>query len=650
MPAAPAPAPAAAPTPEPAAGGAEVRPQVIAFIFDRLSAQARSNAYKAALTYLDRGHVEGDLVGVFAIDLALRTLQPFTTEPDLIRAGLQAASEQGNTAAGSGRGRLRELTDVVSAGERATDAATGAAPSGPGAGAAGQSIAASAGAGAMNQALARMQTGMLRALDTLERDQQGYASTNGLLSVVTGLKALPGRKTVVFFSEGLAIPTNVQDQFKAVIHNANKANVSVYAMDAAGLRTDSQYEETRKEINQAGERRLAQVERGGDVSSGAMTRDLERNEDLLRLAPDSGLGQLANETGGFLIQNTNDAANAFRRIEEDMRFHYLLGYSPSNENYDGKFRSISVKVKRSGLKVQTRQGYFAVRAPESTPLRSYEAPALAQLDQKTRPNAFPIEAVALSFPASNRRTLAPVLVRVPANTMTYQPEKQDKSGKKMHQADFTVVARVTNAAGQEVDRLSQHYLLRAPQENLQAARGGDVLFYREADLPPGRYTVDAIAYDALAQKAGAVTTTVEVPAVADGQPRLSSVVLVGRAEKASPGDVQAENPLFYGDTILYPNMGAPYRKSATPNLGFFFTLYGVPPGTAAPKATIEVYKGDQGAGRVVADLPAPDANGRIQYAGALPLQGFTPGAYTFKVTTTAGAGTVSRQASFVVAE
>jgi hypothetical protein len=209
---------------------------------------------------------------------------------------------------------------------------------------------------------------------------------------------------------------------------------------------------------------------------------------------------------------------------------------------------------------------------------------------------------------------------------------------------------VTNAAGQEVDRLSQQYLLRAPQENLPAARSGDVLFYREADLPPGRYTVDAVAYDALTQKASVVSTALDVPATAENGPRLSSVVLVGRAEKAAPADVQPENPLFYGETILYPNMGGPFRKSATPNLGFFFTVYGVPTGSPPPKATIEVYRGEQGAGRVTADLPAPDANGRIQYAGALPLQSFAPGSYTFKVTTNAGGSSVSRQAPFVIAE
>ena len=55
---------------------------------------------------------------------------------------------------------------------------------------------------------------------------------------------------------------------------------------------------------------------------------------------------MAADTGGFLIKGTNDVGSAFRRIDEDMRFHYLLTYSPSNDVMDGKFRTITVKVRR----------------------------------------------------------------------------------------------------------------------------------------------------------------------------------------------------------------------------------------------------------------------------------------------------------------
>ena len=638
--------PTAAPAPS-ARPPVETRPQVIAFVFDRLSPEARNIAQKAALTYVDKGRVEGDLVGVFAIDLALRTVQPFTSEVELIRSGLDRAATQGNTAYSDNRTPTRDLIDAAMRGQQAAEGTTGA---NPGQGGSATDIGGAAASGAITNAVATIQSRMLRSFEALERDQQGYASTNGLLSVVSGLKSLPGRKTVVFFSEGLAIPANVVAQFRSVIASANRANVSVYAMDAAGLRAHSMNEETRNEMLQSQARRSQVLESGRDDTGGAMTKTLERNEDLLRLNPESGLGQLAAETGGFLIRDTNDAAAAFRRIEEDMRFHYLLGYTPANENWDGRFRTIAVKVKRSGIRVQARQGYYAIRSIERAPIRSYEAPALARLDSARRPHDFPLQVTGLSFPSAERPGLAPVLVRIPGTAVSYAPDKEDRSGQKLQTGDLSVVVRIRSASGEEADRVSQHYPLSVPTASLEDARRGDILFYREVDLGPGRYTLEAVGYDAVSQKASVSTAVLEVPRATPGTPRLSSVLIVGRAEKVQASEQQSANPLYFGETILYPSMGEPVRKSASSALGFFFTLYGVSPGSGPAKALLEVFRGEAAAGRVGTELPAPDAAGRIQYAGALPLQGFAPGSYRLRVTATTGAGSDVRETQFTVAE
>ena len=79
----------------------------------------------------------------------------------------------------------------------------------------------------------------------MERDQQGYATTNGLFAIIGTLGRIPGRKSLVLFSEGIAIPPAVQRLFLGVIDAANRANVSIYTMDAAGLRAESEQAETR---------------------------------------------------------------------------------------------------------------------------------------------------------------------------------------------------------------------------------------------------------------------------------------------------------------------------------------------------------------------------------------------------------------------
>ena len=88
--------------------------------------------------------------------------------------------------------------------------------------------------------LAQMESQMIRDFDAMERDQQGYSTTNGLFAVIGALRRLPGRKSLVLFSEGLAIPPAVQRLFLGVIDAANRANVSIYTMDAAGLRAESE--------------------------------------------------------------------------------------------------------------------------------------------------------------------------------------------------------------------------------------------------------------------------------------------------------------------------------------------------------------------------------------------------------------------------
>ena len=164
----------------------------------------------------------------------------------------------------------------------------------------------------------------------LERDQQGYGTMNAMTAVVNALKLVPGRKSVLFFSEGLVIPPNVMPRFLSLIDEANRANVAVYAMDAKGLRAESTQAEARDEINAYAEGRLDSGERSIGAG-GAASRYLERNEDRLRMDPSSGLGQLANETGGFLIAGSNNFDKGFTRVAEDIRAHYVLTYPRASQ-------------------------------------------------------------------------------------------------------------------------------------------------------------------------------------------------------------------------------------------------------------------------------------------------------------------------------
>ena len=114
----------------------------------------------------------------------------------------------------------------------------------PGQGADTAALGANTAEAATRAALDRMD----RSYRDLQSNVEGQASMNALLALVDSLGALPGRKTVVYFCEGLTVAPAVEAKFRSIIATANRKNVSVYALDAAGLRAHSKQAETAREI------------------------------------------------------------------------------------------------------------------------------------------------------------------------------------------------------------------------------------------------------------------------------------------------------------------------------------------------------------------------------------------------------------------
>jgi VWFA-related protein len=610
---------------------------VVALVFDRLSPNARELAHKAAVTYATETFKPDDLGGVFAIDLALHVVQPYTNDARLLTRALDLAASISSNTFSSSAEQARQQTEQAGKLQEQIAANTPTS-SGPGTGPPGSATTMAA------AQLAQLQANMMNTFETLERNEQGYATTNALLSIINPLGNVPGRKAVIFFSEGLSIPPAVEQRFRAVVNAANRANVTFYPIDAAGLRATSVALETSTQLKGLADQRSRQVATGREDRSGRpMSMVMERNENLLRVDPESGLGQLADQTGGFLIRETNNLSAGLLHIDEDMRSHYVLTYVPKNQDYDGKFRQVSVKLDRQGLDVQTRKGYFALRSAGSSPVLDYEAPAIAALYNPKSKGSVPIKTAALSFPEQDRPGLVPVLVETPANWLTYTVDSQ----KNTYSADFTIVALVKDQSGQVVNKLSQHYLLSGPADKIDFAKRGEILFYREAQLGPGKYTVDAVGYESPTGKAGVASANVDVPGVDAAGLRLSSVVVLKRAERLSAADQKENNPFHYGEVLIYPNMGEAINKSAK-QIAFFFDVYTAKSAANAPKLTIEVDQGGKPMAQASQDLPAPDASGRIQYASALPIDGFKPGDYVLKITVSDGKSSASRSVGFSV--
>ena len=416
----------------------------------------------------------------------------------------------------------------------------------------------------------------------------------------------------------MALPSSVQAKFPSVISAANKANVSIYAIDAAGLRIESGTAEAAREINSLMSRRMQQMgSRNDNGTSGPYTKALEKNEDLLRLDPRSGLGELADETGGFLIHDTNDLTSGLRRINDDMRGYYLITYTPKNGDYDGRFRQISLKLSHSNFEVQTRKGYYAVESVGNLPVLDYEAPAIAAARKPhSDSKPFSLRAEALSFPATNRAGLALVVAEARISSFTFTPSTDQKT----YNADFSIVALVKNQADEVVQKMSQHYLMTGLMENLEVAKKSELLFYRETQLPPGSYNVKVIAHDRSTNKVDVQSSLLEVPNSDQAKPRMSSVAVLKRAERLTAEEQKQDQPFHFGELLVYPNLGEPVNRSMAKQLAFFFTAWPARGSTSPLQCTVEILQKTRPLGQTSTQLPAAENQRQNKYASSFPLE------------------------------
>jgi len=609
-----------------------------AIVFDQLTSESLRLAQKATLNYVPLIGESPVRVGVFATDPGIRVLQGFTTDRALVRRAVAGVLPSGIS---SGEQKAERADQLMT---RRQELQGQADPTAGGATASTATLAQNAAALGLRETELRMiqtELNLIRASDHLDRENRGYDTTFALLAVVRSLSSYPGRKTIVFFSEGLPASPVLSAKLDTIIDAANRANVTAYAIDANGLRAKSSAVALKKEMDAFVEERLRQLATGADRTEHPLTMDFERVEDTLRLDSRTGLARLAGDTGGFLVEQSNDLSAAFRRIDEDMQFHYLLTYSPVNTAFDGRFRTIQVKVRQPGAQVFARKGYRALRRPALTAPNDENA-AVAMLDRSPLPNAFPIHAATFSFPDPVRPGLTPVLVRVATDRLRLEPD----SRRATYTGDATIVVRIRDGQGREIQKASQQYVLSGDLKDVDAARNGEILFYRELDVPPGTYTIESIVFDAIGGTGSARIATLTVPAVDGASLSMSSLVLIRRVEELSeaPAKKDGTAPLYVGNRLLYPNIGEPINRSATNELPFYFVLYG---NASAIKVHAQLLRG----GVALADAPVdvPSATGpRVQHLGRLPIAQLPPGTYELRLRVNDGRQDLTRAVFFTL--
>ena len=168
-------------------------------------------------------------------------------------------------------------------------------------------------------------------------------TVQNLQYVVGGLSRIPGRKTIVFLTEGFFVEES-RGLLQSVAAQAGRASTVIYSIDGRGLVSSG-------------------ASADPDVTSPAVSRstNFDTGEDAPLI--------LTMGTGGFMVRHIDDISRAFGLVARDTSTYYVLGYQPDNSRMDGTFRKIEVKPNMDGVSVRARQGYVAVSLPPLEAIR-----------------------------------------------------------------------------------------------------------------------------------------------------------------------------------------------------------------------------------------------------------------------------------------
>jgi VWFA-related protein len=189
-------------------------------------------------------------------------------------------------------------------------------------------------------------------LTQLRQDVFAIGTLGALHYVINGLESLPGRKSVILFSDGITLPRDyAKDRILGILREltdfANRASVVLYTVDARALQTSG----------------LSAVDRTWGLTSEQVAERLEDRKNSIRDTQD-GLILLAEETGGTAVLNSNDLNRSMKRILDDQQGYYLIGYKPDESTFavvngQAKLHHLRVNIKRPGdYKVRTRNGFY----------------------------------------------------------------------------------------------------------------------------------------------------------------------------------------------------------------------------------------------------------------------------------------------------
>ncbi len=621
-----APAPAAAAAPLPLDPLREIR--LVTLVFEGLDVDGKRFFRQAVKDILAMAPEQNLYFSLMTVDQRLQCIQPFTNDRTELMKSLERSQMWSFI-------QLQNQSTQVKA--RLQQAMAGGEPmmQAGGAASAGQAQ------GVVNYRMAKMQYEMLQAAEAADQQSSLRATLDGLWTLVQAQAEIPGRKVILYFNPWFSVSDMFKEQYKSMIGAANRANVSFYTVDPKGLVTWNQSSGGQDLLKNAAKDAMdKQMRHGvGEVSTWD-ARQADRTIDSVSFNPLGWLRDLAKQTGGTAIVETNDWKAPLQSAMEEVQTYYEAAYTPQITNYDGKFRDISVKVDRPDVVVHTRSGYFALPPLKSgQQLYAYEWPLLNALGAPAAPNGVVFQAAAERFNDRGPKIEYMVTLEVPMKGLVFKPLPDNKNAL----VDAAILAVLRDTSGEIVDKFSKDFAVQVQLDKVQAYQLGNLVQTFRTELPPGSYTLETAVMDRNNDKIGVAKNTVSVPEPST-KLSLSDVVVVRRADKVQDDPAQHSADAFYfpGGKIV-PTLTDTLKGGPGNFLPFYFTVYPDPTIQDAPKLTMAFYKDGEYLGAAEAPLPPVQKDGRIQYIADLPADKFAPGAYEIKVGISQGASEVERK-------
>lgn len=407
----------------------------------------------------------------------------------------------------------------------------------------------------------------------------------------------PNETRAAFFSG-----EDLQRDLRLVFAAAARHNVAVYTVDPRGLATNE------FGIDQ-------------NIASGVDRNYLFATQDTLR--------QISEESDGRAIVNRNDLTVAMKQIVMDSSAYYLLGYRSLTKATDGKFHDIKVRVKRAGLQVRARKGYWALTpsevkmatvAPKPEPPKAVES-ALAAIAAPTRSRVVRTW-IGTDRGANGKTTVTFVWEPVPPLAGT-TPRPQDRPVR------VSLLASTTDGApvfrGRVPDGGSG-----TPVPPPTAASPARITF----DAPPGKLSLRMAVESADAETLDSEVRELSVPDLTVPQ-TVFATPQVFRARTAR--DVQQVK----ADAAAVPTAAREFSR--TDRLLVKIAVHG--PGAAPPTVTARLLNR---AGNPMNDVAIAPAANDVPLAD-VPLAGLVPGEYLLEITASGAGGDAKELIGFRIA-